>query len=57
MRKGSGESRESPPEVQEGHDRMRKRSVPKVPAEQQWEVEAQGPEHVDAYLEQRTCLM
>ena len=25
---------------------------PKVPAQQQWEEAAQGPVHVDAYLEQ-----
>ena len=48
--KGSGESRESPTEVQEGRGRMHARSNPKVPAEQQWDAEAQGPEHDGAYL-------
>ena len=42
-------------EVQEGR-RMHARSNPKVPAEQQWDAEARGPEHDGAYLEQRTCL-
>ena len=54
--KGSGESRESLPKVQEGRGRMHARSNPEVPAEQQWDSEAQGPEHDGAYLEQATCL-
>ena len=47
---------ESHPDVQEGHDRMRARSDPRVPAEQQWEAEAQGPEHDGAHFEPATCL-
>ena len=54
--KGPGKSRESRPEVQEGRGRMHARSNLKVPAEQQWDAEAQGPEHNGAYLEQVTCL-
>ena len=54
--KASGESPETPPEVQEGRGRMRARSNPKVPAELQWDAEAQGPEHDGAYFEQVTCL-
>ena len=42
--------------VKERHDCMHARSDPKVPAEQQWEAEAKGPEHIGAYLEQATCL-
>ena len=56
MREGSNESRESLPEVQEGRDRMHARSNPKVLVEEQWNAEAQGPEHDGAYLEQVTCL-
>ena len=54
MRRGSGESR--------SHPRSRKdvavfhaQSNPKVPAEKQWDAEAQGPEHDGAFLEQVTC--
>ena len=54
--KGSGEFRESHPEVQEGLDRKREWSDPKVPAEQQWEAEVQSPEDDGACLEQETCL-
>ena len=53
---GSGESWESPPEVQEGRGRMHAGSNPKVPAKQQWDAEAQAPEHDGAYFEQVTCL-
>ena len=35
---------------------MHARSDLKVPGEQQWEAEAQGPEHDGAYLEPATCL-
>ena len=55
MRERSNESREPLGEVQEGHGRVHAWSNPKVPAEQQWNVEAQGPEHDGAYLEQVTC--
>ena len=54
--KWSGESRELLPKVQEGRGRMLARSIPEVPAEQQWDAKAQGPEHSRAYLEQVTCL-
>ena len=53
---GSGESQEFLPKVQEGRGRMHARSNPEVPAEQQWDAGAQGPEHDGAYLEQVTCL-
>ena len=43
-----------PPEVQEGRDRIRRRSNPEVPAEQQWDAEARGPKHDGAYVEQVT---
>ena len=46
----------SRPEVQERRDRMHVRSDLKVPAEQQWEADAQGSEHDGAYLEPATCL-
>ena len=36
--------------------RKHARSNPKVPAEQQWDTEAQGPQHHGAYLEPVTCL-
>ena len=39
-----------------GVGRVHARSNPKVPAEQQWDAEAQGPEHDGAFLEQVTCL-
>ena len=48
--KGSGESPESPLEAQEGRGHVHARSNPKVPAEQQWDAEAHGPEHDGAYL-------
>ena len=54
--KGSGELQESPPEVQEGRGHMLARSNAIDPAVQQWDAEAQGPEHDGAYLEQETCL-
>ena len=44
------------PMVQEGRGRLHARSNPEVPAEQQWDSEAQGPEHDGAHLEQVTCL-
>ena len=44
------------PKVQEGRGRMHARSNPEVPAKQQWDSEAQGPEHNGAYLKQVTCL-
>ena len=39
------------PEGPRRRRRMHARSNPKVPAEQQWDTEAQGPEHHGAYLE------
>ena len=55
-REESNEFRESLPEIQEGRGRMHARSNPKVPVEQQWDAEAQGPEHDGSYLEQLKCL-
>ena len=50
------ESWELLPKVQEGRGRMHARSNPEVPANQQWDSEAQGSEHNGAYFEQVTCL-
>ena len=44
------------PGGKEGHDRIHAWTDPRVPVEQQWEEEAQGPEHDGENFEQRTCL-
>ena len=44
------------PEGPRRRRRVHARSNPKVPAEPQWDTEAQGPEHHGAYLEPMTCF-